>query len=451
MAAKKPQRKGSPPRRATTRKLQSPAAEMLWPADKVERRPVASLVPSARNARLHSDAQVAEIAASIREFGWTVPVLVDENNELIAGHGRVLAAQKLGIETIPVMTAIGWSDAQKAAYRLADNKLTLNGEWDEEKLRQELASLEETDFDIGLTGFSEKEIQKLLAQELAGETDPDEIPEPGAGLVARAGDVWLLGTHRLVCGDSTKADDVAKALNGARPHLMVTDQPYGRDYDPEWRDEKAPRGSKRASGKVSNDGRNDWIAAWTLFPGDVAYVWHAALGASRVEQGLAASGFEMRAQIIWDKTKLVMGRGDYHWQHESCWYAVKKDATGHWAGDRKQTTVWPIAHQKSETGHGTQKPVECMKRPILNNSLPGEGVYEPFSGSGTTIIACEQTARVCHAIEIDPAYVDMAILRWQGFTGRAATLEADGRSFVEVMAERAPDSAIGLAVKEDAA
>ena len=175
---------------------------------------------------------------------------------------------------------------------------------------------------------------------------------------------------------------------------------------------------------VLNDDRADWREAWALFPGDVAYVWHARSAVSRrLPASLEASGFAIRSQIIWDKTRLVIGRGDYHWQHEPCWYAVRKGSKGHWAGDRKQTTVWAIPHRKSETGHGTQKPVECMRRPIENNSSPGQAVYEPFCGSGTTIIAAEMTGRICHAIELDPAYVDVAIMRWQAFTGRAAMLE----------------------------
>jgi DNA modification methylase len=214
---------------------------------------------------------------------------------------------------------------------------------------------------------------------------------------------------------------------------MVTDPPYGVEYDP-----ATARATTVASarGKVLNDDRADWREAWALFPGDVAYVWHAGLRAREVVESLQASGFEMRAQIIWDKTRLVMSRGHYHFQHEPCWYAVRKSKTAHWAGDRKQGTVWAIPHRKSETGHGTQKPVECMARPIRNNSSPGQAVYEPFSGSGTTLIACEMEGRVCHAIELNPAYVDVAVERWQAFTGKTATLEGDGRTFAEIKEAR---------------
>lgn len=408
-----------------------------WPADQVERRSVASLVPYARNARTHSDEQVAQIAASIREWGWTNPILIAEDDTIIAGHGRVLAAQKIGLKDVPCMVARGWTDAQRRAYVIADNKLALNAGWDTEMLAAEFADLQEFDFDLGLTGFSDDELAALLATKTDGNTDPDETPEAPVNPVTEIGDVWLLGRHRIVCGDSTDADVVAKALNGVKPHLMVTDPPYGVEYDAEWRARAGVNMKTAAHGKVLNDDRADWREAWALFPGDVAYVWHGALHATTVAESLAASGFEIRSQIIWAKQQLVIGRGDYHWMHEPAWYAVRKGKTGHWNGDRKQTTVWEIPKPaKSETGHSTQKPVECMARPIRNNSSPGQAVYEPFSGSGTTIVACEMEGRICHAVELNPAYVDVAVKRWQEFTGEEAVLEATGQAFAAVDGER---------------
>ncbi|RYD53741.1 MAG: site-specific DNA-methyltransferase [Verrucomicrobiaceae bacterium] len=400
-------------------------------------RPVATLIPYARNARTHSEGQVAQIAASIREFGWTNPVLVDGENGIIAGHGRLLAARKLGMEDVPVIELAGLSEAQKRAYVIADNRLALNAGWDDDLLALEFGDLASLGFDLALTGFGEDEIVALTSRGIEGLTDPDEIPEMPADPVTRLGDVWLLGKHRLICGDSTDANTAAKALNGVSPHLMVTDPPYGVEYDPGWREKAGVAASGTAKGKVLNDDRADWREAWALFPGDVAYVWHAGLFAGAVADSLSASDFQLRSQIIWNKGQLVLSRGDYHWEHEPCWYAVKQGAKGHWAGDRKQTTVWNIAKpRKNETGHGTQKPVECMKRPIENNSSPGHAIYEPFCGSGTTIIAAEMTGRCCHAIELSPAYVDVAVMRWQAFTGQEATLEDDGRSFAEVTAER---------------
>ena len=413
-----------------------------WPADKVERRAIKKLIPYARNARTHSDEQVAQIAASMREWGWTNPILIDEANGIIAGHGRVLAARQLGLTDAPCMVATGWSEGQKRAYVLADNKLALNAGWDAEMLSLEIKGIADLGFDMTLAGFGEDELAALSADKTEGLTDPDDVPDAPERPVTVLGDVWLLGKHRIVCGDSTDADTVTKCLNGVAPHLMVTDPPYGVEYDPSWREKAGVAGGDYAKGKVLNDDNADWREAWALFPGDVAYVWHAGLFAGVVGESLIATKFKLRSQIIWDKGQLVLSRGDYHWQHEPCWYAVREGKTGHWASDRKQVTVWQIDKpRKSETGHGTQKPVECMKRPIENNSSPGQAVYEPFSGSGTTIIAGEITGRSIHAIELDPTYVDVAVKRWQEFTGKQATLEDDGRSFADVSGERVAEAA----------
>lgn len=411
-----------------------------WPASSVERRSVESLVPYARNARTHSDEQVAQIAASIREWGWTTPVLVDEQDGIIAGHGRVMAARKLGIAEIPVMVARGWTEAQRRAYVIADNQLALNAGWDTGLLKVEIGELDGEGFDLALLGFDGAALAGLLTDQTEGLTDPDDVPDVPTHPVTEPGDVWLLGKHRLVCGDSTDADVVAKCLNGVAPHLMVTDPPYGVEYDADWRNRADRANGKpfgaRAVGAVSNDDRADWREAWALFPGDVAYVWHADVMSPLVAESLVSCDFDMRALIVWAKGRMVIGRGHYHHAHEPCWYAVKKSGTGHWAGDRKQTTLWQIDHRKSETGHSTQKPVECMKRPIENNSSPGQAVYEPFSGSGTTIIAGEMTGRSVHAIELSPEYVDVAVKRWQEFTGKDATLDGDGRTFAEIEAGR---------------
>lgn len=402
-------------------------------------RQVAALVPYARNSRTHSDVQVAQIAASIREFGWTNPVLIDGADGIIAGHGRLLAARKLGLTEVPCIVLDHLSETQKRALIIADNKLALNAGWDSEMLGLELQELAAEDFDMGLVGFTDDELAALLVEKTEGLTDPDETPEPPADPVSVLGDVWVLGKHRIVCGDSTDADAVAKCLNGVTPHLMVTDPPYGVEYDADWRNKaKRPDGSAygaAALGKVENDERADWGEAWALFPGDVAYVWHAGNMAHTVAESLVANGLNIRAQIIWNKSNMVISRGDYHPKHEPCWYAVRKGKVGHYVGGRKQTTVWDIDKpQKSETGHSTQKPVECMKRPIENNSSAGQAVYEPFSGSGTTIIAGEMTGRSIHAIELNPAYVDVAVIRWQEFTGEKAVHE-DGRLFDDLRAK----------------
>jgi DNA modification methylase len=401
----------------------------LWPIDK--------LIPFARNPRTHSEAQVAQIAASISAFGFNNPILVDTKSGIIAGHGRLLAARKLQLVEVPVIVLDHLTEAQKRAYIIADNQLALNAGWDEDLLRAELVALQEEDFNIGLIGFEDKELARLLAQDgTNGLCDEDAIPPAPQTPTSRAEDLWILGRHRLLCGDSTDPQTVSRLLGDVKPMLMATDQPYGVQYDPEWRKRAGVNNSNRM-GKVRNDDRADWREAWALFPGDVAYVWHGALHASTVADSLESCGFEIRSQIVWAKPSLVMGRGHYHWQHEPCWYAVR--GTGHWNGDRKQSTLWHIENrnQDAETVHSTQKPVECMRRPIVNNSSPGQAVYEPFSGSGTTIIACERESRIAFAIELEPAYVDVAVTRWQNFTGMQATLEGDGRMFEEIALERA--------------
>ncbi len=407
----------------------------------IEKWPLDRLLPYAANARTHSESQVAQLAGSIAEFGFNVPLLVDERGVLIAGHGRLLAARHLGLAEVPVIRLNHLTDAQARAYRLADNQLALNAGWDDELLAAELARLQEEGFSLDLIGFSDEDLDRLMADaeaegDGAGEAGEDEIPEPPADPVTRPGDLWIMGRHRLLCGDSTVATDVEHLLAGAAPHLMVTDPPYGVEYDPSWRNQAGVCSTAR-TGKVANDDRADWSDAWALFPGEVAYVWHAAIFAKTVADSLEANDFKIRAQIIWSKNRFVLGRGDYHWQHEPCLYAVRKNGTGHWQGARDQATIWAIGNNGDEdeaTVHGTQKPVECMRRPILNNSAEGDAVYEPFAGSGTTVIAAETTGRICVAMELNPAYADVIVGRWQKLTGQKAVLDGDGRSFEEIAA-----------------
>ena len=402
--------------------------------------PLGQIIPYARNPRRNEKA-IATVAASIAEFGWRQPIVVDEGMVILAGHTRLAASQQLGLETAPVHVAKGLSEAQARAFRIMDNRSGENAEWDNELLGLELGDLLDAEFDLGLTGFTDEELNALingLAEDGTGPQEgEDDVPETPENPVSRPGDLWILGNHRLLCGDSTVATDVERVLDGVKPLLLVSDPPYGVEYDPGWRNKTGAAKTKR-TGKVLNDDRADWREAWALFPGDVAYVWHGALHAATVAESLEAVGFNVRSQIIWAKDRLVLSRGDYHWQHEPCWYAVKKTGKGHWAGDRKQTTLWQIANkdQDAKTVHGTQKPVECMRRPILNNSSPGQAVYEPFMGSGTTLIAAETSGRVCLGIELNPAYVDVAVERWQQFMGKAAVLDQDGRTFEEVRSGR---------------
>jgi DNA modification methylase len=418
----------------------APSPTRPWPADRVEHWPIERLIPYANNPRLHSEADLDKIAASILKWGWTNPPLVDEQGVLIAGHGRVAAAARLGLKSIPVIVARGWSEAEKQAYRLADNELSARASWDPGLLLSELCDLKFSGFDLDLIGFEPDRLEDILAGlGSSGLSDPDSIPEIPENPVTRPGDVWVLGEHRVGCGDSTSAADVEPVLAGSQPHLMVTDPPYGVEYDPSWRARRGLGAGKLASGKVLNDDRADWRQAYALFTGDVAYVWHGALHGDVVAADLAACGLQLRAQIVWVKQHFTLGRGHYHWRHENCWYVVRKGNAGHWQGDRSQTTVWEIANnnpfgnrqREQSWGHGAQKPVECMRRPILNNSRPGQLVYDPFLGSGTSLIAAEMTGRICCGLELSPAYVDVILRRWQTFTGRTAIHQASGQSFDE--------------------
>ena len=342
--------------------------DLVFAPSEIETWSIEQLHPYARNAKMHGDDQVAKIAASMAKFGWTVPCMVADDGELIAGHGRVLAATLLGLSEVPVIRLGHLDEAERRAYRIANNKLTEMGDWDEAVLRDEIAGLLAEDFDLTLLGITDEDLDALLQDPDVGDGEAegeDDIPEAPVDPVSRPGDLWLLGKHRLLCGDATVATDVERVLNGTQPLLMVTDPPYGVQYDPGWRNQAGAAKTKR-TGKVLNDDRADWREAWDLFPGDVSYVWHGALHATTVAESLEAAGFNVRSQIIWAKDRLVLSRGDYHWQHEPCWYAVKKAGKGHWAGDRKQTTLWHISNkdQDAETVHGTQKPVECMRRPI---------------------------------------------------------------------------------------
>ena len=418
-----------------------PPPEVAVPrgARAIEMLPVSVLVPFARNARTHSALQVAQIAASMREFGFTNPILIDTNNEIIAGHGRLLAAQQVGLLEVPTIRLGYLTDVQKRALVIADNQLALNAGWDDVILAEQIKLLAVDEFDMGVLGFKEADLSRWLEDENLGETDADDAPAVQAQVVSQIGDVWIMGGHRLVCGDSTDRAVVARCLNGVVPALMVTDPPYGVNYDPAWRD--AALGGAvggRATGQVRNDDQADWTSVWQNFPGAVAYVWHGALHGSIVQSSLDRAGFVVRSQIVWNKSRFAISRGHYHWKHENAWYAVRRGAANAgWTGARDQCTVWDINHVASETGHGTQKPVECMKRPIINHTNVGQSVFEPFSGSGTTIIAGEETGRSVLAIEIAPQYVDVAVRRWQNFTGSEAILEGTSHTFAEVEAQRA--------------
>lgn len=418
---------------------------------------VAKLVPYTRNARQHPKKQLEQIADSIRRYGFTSPVLIDGERGILAGHGRVKAADMVGLKEVPCIELGHLSEREKREYILADNKLAEGGTWDDALLRLELTDLRSMGTDLKLVGFRASELAKFAPHKR--EDGGLELPTEKTAIIARPeqpisewGDVWLLGNHRLLCGDSTRADDVRRVLDGGlAPVVMVTDPPYGVTYDPTWRDRQlkavSANGQTRTqslgTGKVQGDTRFDWTAAWHLFPGPVVYVWHGAVATSRVQDSIENAGFEVRSQIVWRKPHFAISRGAYHWQHECAWYAVRIGQSAQWKGARDQSTVWnidaPVGYHSKHTSaedarteHGTQKPVECMARPIVNHTDEGQAVYDPFVGSGATIIAAEQLKRVAYAIDIDPAYVDMAVTRWQNLTGKAAVLAGDGRTFAAI-------------------
>lgn len=406
-----------------------------WPIDKI--------IPYARNARKIPPKAVDKVAHSIQTFGWRQPVVVDGAGVIICGHTRWLAARKLGLERVPVHQADNLTPAQVKAYRLMDNRSHQETDWDFDLLGEELFELRDLEMDLNLTGFDPHEIDTLL---LAGADDDEranQVPELPENPVTVPGDLWLCGPHRALCADATAPDAVARLLGDTMPLLMVTDPPYGVEYEPQWR-ERAGLGRQRQVGVVCNDDRVDWSAAYRLFPGDVAYVWHAGVHAVAVALSLVASDFQIRSQIVWAKQHFALSRGHYHWQHEPCWYAVRKAHKANWCGDRTQSTIWEVANLNSfggnrletPTGHGTQKPVELMRRPIVNHTQRGNTVYDPFLGSGTTLIAAQQIERICYGIDIDPRYVDVAVERWEQFSGELAKLAANGQTIQQVREAR---------------
>ena len=408
-----------------------------WPADRVERRAVADLLPYARNARTHSEAQVAQLVASIGEWGWTVPVLVDEAGTIIAGHGRVMAAKQMGLAEVPVMVARGWTEDQRRAYVLADNRLALNAGWDTELLKVELGELNVADFDLALLGFGEGELADLLAVESEGLTDPDEAPSVSKIALSRLGDIWVCGKHRVMCGDSTSQTDMETLTAGQAVDMWLTDPPYNVAYE----------GKTKDALKIQNDSMSDdsfrlflrdaYVTADTVMKaGAVFYIWHADLEGYNFRGAARDAGWVVRQCLVWKKQTLVMGRQDYHWKHESCLYGWKEGAGHLWAADRKQTTILEFDRPSRSGEHPTMKPVALFEYQMLNNTKGGDIVLDSFGGSGTTLIAAEKNGRYARLMELDPKYCDVIVKRWQDFTGRQATLEGDGRTFEEVANER---------------
>jgi hypothetical protein len=400
----------------------------LWPIDQVR--------PYAGNPRKIPQAAIDKVALSLDQFGFRQPIVVDRDGVIIVGHVRWHAGRKRGLEQVPVHVADNLTPEQVRAYRLMDNRSNQETDWMPERLKTEIVALDAAKFPLNFTGFLRREIDELLVS-----PEEENFANSNAGgtskIITIPGELWQCGPHRVLCGDSTNPEHVRRVLADSHPLLMVIDQPYGVEYEPEWREE-AGLGKQVQVGKVANDDRVDWTAAYILFPGDVIYAWHAGLHGSEVAAHLVTAGFEIRSQIIWAKPHFALSRGMYHWQHENCWMAVRKGRGSHWRGSRTQSTLWsvpslnPFGGRNTEeiaTGFSCQKPLELYRPPLLNHTEPNEVVYDAFLGSGTTLIAAEMNGRVCYGLEIEPKYVDLIVRRWQDYTGRPATLEGDGRSF----------------------
>ena len=397
----------------------------------IEQIGIATLIPFAKNSRTHSDAQVAQIAASIREFGFTNPVLIDEANGIIAGHGRVLAARKLKLTDVPCIRLAHLTDAQKRAYVIADNKLALNAGWDEAMLKLELADLKALDFDLDLTGFNTDEIDALLAEKgTEGLTDPDDTPEPPVEPVTRLGDVWVCGQHRVMCGSSLEMTAMERLCGDQRVDMLLTDPPYNVAYTGKTKDALTIQNDSMGDEAFRTFLRDAFVTADAVMkPGSVFYVWHADSEGYNFRGACRDAGWQVRQCLIWQKNSMVMGRQDYHWQHEPCLYGWK-DGAGHlWASDRKQTTLLKFDRPSRSEDHPTMKPVALFEYQLLNNTKGGDIVLDSFGGSGTTLIAAEKNGRIARIMELDPKYVDVIVKRWEDFTGQKAVLESTGEPF----------------------
>ncbi len=408
-----------------------------WPADSVARRPVASLLPYARNARTHSDEQVAQIAASVLEWGWTSPVLVDEAGMIIAGHGRVLAAQRLGLPEVPVMVASGWSEAQKRAYVIADNKLALNAGWDPELLPVELGDLKGLGFDLSLTGFGELELGKLLLDEPGG--DLDHAPAPPVVPVSQPGDLWICGEHRVLCGDATVRADIDRLLGEELADMTFTDPPYNVDYANSAKDKL--RGKNRP---ILNDALGDGFGALLASASvnmlavtkGAIYICMSSSELDTLQKAFREAGGKWSTFVIWAKSAFTLGRADYQRQYEPILYGWKDGANHYWCGARDQGDVWFFDKPHKNDLHPTMKPVALVERAIRNSSKSRDIVLDPFGGSGTTMIAAQRTGRRARLIELDPGYVDVVVQRWQSLDAGDPILAETGESWAVVAAQR---------------
>ena len=411
-----------------------------WLSTHIERWPTDKLVPYARNARTHSEGQVAQIAASIVEFGFTNPILAGSDGVIVAGHGRLAAAQKLGLDTVPVVVLDHLTPTQRRALIIADNRIAENAGWDDAMLRIELQSLQEDGFNLDITGFDADALAEIMAGEettVDGQTDDDAVPEVPVTPISRPGDVWELGKHRLVCGDATDPKSYELLMAEAQADMVFTDPPYNVDYANSAKDKI--RGKDRP---ILNDNLGDGfydflLAALTPMLERCAGATYIAMSSSELDtlqQAFRAAGGKWSTFIIWAKNTFTLGRADYQRQYEPILYGWPEGENRHWCGDRDQGDVWNIKKPQKNDLHPTMKPVELVERAIRNSSRPGDIVLDPFGGSGTTLIAAEKTGRIGWLIELDPKYVDVIVRRWQDWSGQEAYREADAVKFNDLAA-----------------
>lgn len=391
----------------------------------ITQRSVGDLIPYARNSRTHSDEQVAQIAASIKEFGWTNPILVDAEGVVIAGHGRLMAARKLGYTEVPTIELSEMTETQKKAYVIADNRLALNAGWDNEMLTIELNELLADGYALDILGFDAKELDVLLEPEvIEGLVDEDAVPEVGPEPITKPGDVWLLGKHRVMCGDATSMDHLAKLADGRLVDMWLTDPPYNVAYEGKTKEALTIKNDEMGDEQFRQFLRDSYTAADTVMkPGAVFYIWHADSEGYNFRGAAKDAGWKVRQCLIWKKSSMVMGRQDYHWKHEPCLYGWKEGAGHLWATDRKQTTILEFEKPTRNGEHPTMKPVALFEYQMLNNTKGGDIVLDSFGGSGTTLIAAEKNGRIANLMELDPKYCDVIVKRWEEFTGKTAILE----------------------------
>ncbi len=413
-------------------------------ARRIEVWPIGRLRPYERNPRTHSPEQVDQIAASIVEFGFTNPILVDGERGIIAGHGRLMAAERLGLETVPVIVLDHLTEAQRRAYVIADNKLALNAGWDDALLAEELAALDADGFEMSVTGFSDDELADLLDGGEDGQTDDDAVPEVPEAPVSRLGDVWVMGPHRLLCGDATVPADVERVLAGALADMCWTDPPYGVNYANSAKDKM--RGKHRP---ILNDNLGDQFSAFLraacrnilMVTKGSCYIAMSSSELHTLQKAFKDAGGHWSTFVIWAKSHFTIGRSDYQRQFEPILYGWKEGDDHYWCGARDQGDVWFVDKPRANDLHPTMKPVELVERAVRNSSKSRDIVLDPFAGSGSTLIACEKTGRTARLLELDPKYADVVVHRWQDWTGKVAVLDGDGRSFEEIAADRLPSAA----------